>query len=223
MDDRSTTSTTLLARARAADRRGRPAQRPRHRRAARRRQVDAGAPRRRTRSATAPCSCGWTASTSRSRSWCGSAGAIAWARPTRSTPPATSRCSRACARARTTSSTRPSSGARSRSRSPARSPSRASVPLVVTEGNYLLVDDGDWARVRPLLDEAWYVEMDEETRLELADPAPHRVRQDARRSPRLGDALRPGQRRGQRGDPRARRRHRPARHARADRVAGASA
>ena len=39
------------------------------------------------------------------------------------------------------------------------------VPLVVTEGNYLLVDDGDWARVRPLLDEAWYVEMDEETRL----------------------------------------------------------
>ena len=40
------------------------------------------------------------------------------------------------------------------------------VPLVVTEGNYLLVADGDWAGVRPLLDEAWYVEMDEETRLE---------------------------------------------------------
>ena len=40
-----------------------------------------------------------------------------------------------------------------------------SVPLIVTEGNYLLVDDGDWARVRPLLDECWYVEMDEETRL----------------------------------------------------------
>ena len=39
------------------------------------------------------------------------------------------------------------------------------VPLVVTEGNYLLVDDGDWARVRPQLDEAWYVEMDEEIRL----------------------------------------------------------
>jgi pantothenate kinase len=39
------------------------------------------------------------------------------------------------------------------------------VPLVVTEGNYLLVDDGDWAGVRPLLDEAWYVEMDEDTRL----------------------------------------------------------
>ena len=40
------------------------------------------------------------------------------------------------------------------------------VPLVVTEGNYLLVDDGDWAGVRPQLDEAWYVEMDEDTRLE---------------------------------------------------------
>jgi pantothenate kinase len=39
-------------------------------------------------------------------------------------------------------------------------------PLVVTEGNYLLVDDGAWARVRGLLDEAWYVEMDEATRLE---------------------------------------------------------
>ena len=36
----------------------------------------------------------------------------------------------------------------------------------MTEGNYLLVDDGDWARVRPLLDESWYVEMDEDTRLD---------------------------------------------------------
>jgi pantothenate kinase len=40
-----------------------------------------------------------------------------------------------------------------------------SVPLVVTEGNYLLAADGGWAGVRPLLDEAWYVEMDEDTRL----------------------------------------------------------
>ena len=39
------------------------------------------------------------------------------------------------------------------------------VPLIVTEGNYLLLDEGDWAAVRPLLDEAWYVEMDEDTRL----------------------------------------------------------
>jgi pantothenate kinase len=41
-----------------------------------------------------------------------------------------------------------------------------SVPLVVTEGNYLLVEDGDWSRVRPLLDEAWYVSVDEEMRIE---------------------------------------------------------
>jgi pantothenate kinase len=40
------------------------------------------------------------------------------------------------------------------------------VPLVVTEGNYLLVAEGAWAGVRPLLDEAWYVDLDEQTRLE---------------------------------------------------------
>jgi pantothenate kinase len=31
------------------------------------------------------------------------------------------------------------------------------VPLVVTEGNYLLVGAPPWARVRPLLDECWYI------------------------------------------------------------------
>jgi pantothenate kinase len=36
------------------------------------------------------------------------------------------------------------------------------VPLVVTEGNYLLL----WDDARALLDEAWYVEMEEATRLE---------------------------------------------------------
>jgi pantothenate kinase len=41
------------------------------------------------------------------------------------------------------------------------------VPLVITEGNYLLVDDGPWAEIRDLLDEAWYVVRDEETRLRL--------------------------------------------------------
>jgi pantothenate kinase len=39
------------------------------------------------------------------------------------------------------------------------------VPLVITEGNYLLHDVGGWARVRPLLDEAWYVEIDPEVRV----------------------------------------------------------
>ena len=41
------------------------------------------------------------------------------------------------------------------------------VPLVITEGNYLLVDSGPWAQVRDLLDEAWYVIQDEDRRLEL--------------------------------------------------------
>jgi pantothenate kinase len=41
------------------------------------------------------------------------------------------------------------------------------VPLVITEGNYLLVDEGPWADVRELLDEAWYVVQDDDTRLRL--------------------------------------------------------
>jgi pantothenate kinase len=42
----------------------------------------------------------------------------------------------------------------------------AGVPLVVTEGNYLLLDDGDWRGVAPLLDECWYVDVDEQLRLQ---------------------------------------------------------
>ncbi|GGL63265.1 nucleoside/nucleotide kinase family protein [Streptomyces fumigatiscleroticus] len=37
--------------------------------------------------------------------------------------------------------------------------------LVVTEGNYLLLDTGAWARVRPQLDEVWFCEPDEEERV----------------------------------------------------------
>jgi pantothenate kinase len=32
--------------------------------------------------------------------------------------------------------------------------------LVVTEGNYLLLDQGPWATIRSLLDECWYLELD---------------------------------------------------------------
>ena len=40
------------------------------------------------------------------------------------------------------------------------------VPLVVTEGNYLLLDEAPWAdAVRPLLDEVWWVSADEERRV----------------------------------------------------------
>ncbi|MCL6301214.1 nucleoside/nucleotide kinase family protein [Streptomyces kronopolitis] len=34
------------------------------------------------------------------------------------------------------------------------------LPLIVTEGNYLLLDTAPWSRVRALLDEVWYVELD---------------------------------------------------------------
>lgn len=37
--------------------------------------------------------------------------------------------------------------------------------LVVTEGNYLLLDTGAWARVRPQLDEVWFCDLDEQERL----------------------------------------------------------
>jgi pantothenate kinase len=40
------------------------------------------------------------------------------------------------------------------------------VPLVVTEGNYLLSPDGAWSAVRGLLDEVWYLEPDDHDRLD---------------------------------------------------------
>lgn len=44
-------------------------------------------------------------------------------------------------------------------------PVAPAVPLVITEGNYLLHDAGEWAEVRPLLDEAWYLAPDEDLRV----------------------------------------------------------
>jgi len=40
------------------------------------------------------------------------------------------------------------------------------VPLIVTEGNYLLLDDPPWHHVRELLDETWFVEIDDEVRVD---------------------------------------------------------
>lgn len=37
--------------------------------------------------------------------------------------------------------------------------------LVLTEGNYLLLPTPPWSRVRPLLDEVWYVDPGEQARL----------------------------------------------------------
>jgi pantothenate kinase len=42
----------------------------------------------------------------------------------------------------------------------------ADTSLVVTEGNYLLLDEGGWAPVRELLDEIWFVEQPEDVRIE---------------------------------------------------------
>jgi pantothenate kinase len=39
------------------------------------------------------------------------------------------------------------------------------VRLVITEGNYLLLPDGDWSRVRRYLDETWYADLDQDERL----------------------------------------------------------
>jgi fructokinase len=45
-------------------------------------------------------------------------------------------------------------------------PIHREVPLIVTEGNYLLSDLGGWAGVAPLLDESWYLQLDDSTRLQ---------------------------------------------------------
>ena len=42
----------------------------------------------------------------------------------------------------------------------------ARTQLVITEGNYLLLDDGPWALVAGLLDEVWYVDVDDTLRVE---------------------------------------------------------
>ncbi|GLY73756.1 nucleoside/nucleotide kinase family protein [Actinoallomurus iriomotensis] len=41
-----------------------------------------------------------------------------------------------------------------------------SAPLIITEGNYLLLDDPPWRAVRDLLDEVWFVDADEATRVD---------------------------------------------------------
>lgn len=38
-------------------------------------------------------------------------------------------------------------------------PVPADVPLVITEGNYLLLSEDGWAGVRPLLDQSWYLDV----------------------------------------------------------------
>jgi pantothenate kinase len=44
-------------------------------------------------------------------------------------------------------------------------PIHARTQLIITEGNYLLLDEGPWAQVKGLLDEIWYVDIPDEVRL----------------------------------------------------------
>lgn len=44
-------------------------------------------------------------------------------------------------------------------------PVAADVRLIITEGNYLLLDEEPWNDVAPLLDEVWFVELDSEERV----------------------------------------------------------
>jgi pantothenate kinase len=62
------------------------------------------------------------------------------------------------------------------------------VPLVVVEGNYLLLDRGAWRHIRRLLDEAWYLDADEGVRLErlIARHVAHGKLPDAARAWALG-------------------------------------
>jgi pantothenate kinase len=53
------------------------------------------------------------------------------------------------------------------------------VPLVITEGNYLLHDAGGWEKVRPLLDEVWFIDV----------PAAERVRRLVGRRTGDGEAV----------------------------------
>ncbi|MFJ5861261.1 nucleoside/nucleotide kinase family protein [Pseudarthrobacter sp. NPDC092439] len=41
----------------------------------------------------------------------------------------------------------------------------AAVPLVITEGNYLLVEQGPWKDIRAQLDEAWFVDTPQDLRM----------------------------------------------------------
>ncbi|ULH13829.1 nucleoside/nucleotide kinase family protein (plasmid) [Deinococcus sp. KNUC1210] len=40
------------------------------------------------------------------------------------------------------------------------------VPLIITEGNYLLLEEGDWERAAAALDVVWYLDLSDEVRLE---------------------------------------------------------
>jgi len=52
------------------------------------------------------------------------------------------------------------------------------IKLVITEGNYLLLDQDGWAGVAPELTESWYVEVDDQLRLERLVQRHHKYGKD---------------------------------------------
>lgn len=54
----------------------------------------------------------------------------------------------------------------------------AGTKLVITEGNYLLLDQDGWAKVAPELTESWYVEVDDESRLDRLVKRHHQYGKD---------------------------------------------
>ena len=62
------------------------------------------------------------------------------------------------------------------------------VEVVVTEGNYLLLDDGPWAQVRSLLTETWYLDVPDAVRVDrlVARHTSHGRSPDAARTWTLG-------------------------------------
>jgi GAF domain-containing protein len=110
--------------------------------------------------------CRWTATTWRTSSSNGSACGTRRGLRTPSTPGATSRCWPGCGARRTGWCTHRRSSAPWSSRSRVRSRCCRPARLVVTEGNYLLLDTGRWPALRPLLDEVWFCALRDDVRLE---------------------------------------------------------
>ena len=74
--------------------------------------------------------------------------------------------------------------------------------LVITEGNYLLVDDPLWARARAAIDTVWFVAGEDGPRIRTSRRPPRPLRQDLRRGRRLGHHHRSAQLRTGVHDPR---------------------
>ena len=94
---------------------------------------------------------------------------------------------------RTRSSTRPSSGARSRSRSPARSRCCRRRSWSSPKATTCCCEDGPWAEVASLLDEIWYVDVDDAPAHRAAGAAPRAVRPQPRGRAGMGGADRRAQ------------------------------